>query len=271
MEFKMRNGRGRWLGLALGGLVSLALGQPANAFTYSSGDLIGIFVDSGTELIVNFGKLADITAGQSFTFETPTGFGADGATGGKFIAYETNAPFTGTVGRNVAYTTRAGVNPISFGVNLTVKIPGAQTTLDNGTIAGFLQLLNNFPAAPNGGVIINDANRLSLLTSNGNSYTTKLGFNGSEDRIDGKLPSGLLNDNPVTGDPAQNQFNFWKTVTSSAAVSTSTLLGTLNVEGNIGGATPTTRVTFQPIPEPGTVLMIGAGLTGLAILGRRRS
>lgn len=257
---------------ALSGLFILGVSGSARAFTYTSGDLVGIFVDGTTELTVDLGPISSLVPGASFTFETPTGFGSDGATGAKFVAYETHTPFSGSLSRNLTFTTEAGVDPTSFNNNITGyvnRIGLAQAALDDGAVPAdkFFEVLNSFPAAGSGGVITNTANTLALQTSNPGSYTSTIGINGSSDRVGNNLP--FETDNLVT---SLIVIELWRGVKTSNTAATSTLFGYLQVEGSIAGAgAPSTRITFlgpAPVPEPGTILLIGLTMLGLAFVRR---
>jgi hypothetical protein len=256
--------------VALGGLLGLAASQPAHAFSYTSGDVIGVFVDSGAELIVNLGPLAGLGAGGPVTIGLPANFGGDGALGGKFLAFQVASPFTGTLGRNVTFTTENGVDPTTFNSNVVGyvnKIAAAQTFLDDGggSPDKFLETLPSFPLAGVGGVILNDANRLAILTANAGSYTTKATQGGSTDRINGNLPFEI--DNPL--DVSSQLIQLWTASRVSTTAASSTLLGSFTVEGNVGG--DTARITFAPVPEPGTAFLLASGLAGLVVAGRKRA
>jgi hypothetical protein len=261
----------RVAGSALAGILVLAGTQAAKAFTYGSGDLVGIFVDGNSELIVNLGPIASLTPGTFFDFQTPPGFGADGSTGGKFLAVATEPPFSGSLGRNVAFTAAYGVDPSSYDSNITAyvaRIGLAQSALDDGGAADkYLELLNNFPLPPTGGVITNVADELALLTSNPASYTSTIGLNGTSDRIDNQLPFEI--DIAVTGD---NLVLLWDVERVATTLADTVAIGLFRVEGNVGGGTPTTRITY--LPEPGTPMLLGYGvaaLGGLSGIRRRRS
>src|SRR5208337_2649192 len=157
-------------------LLALALGVPlailgagaAEASTYATNDLVGIFVNTGTELEVDLGPLSGLKNGESFSFAAPPGFGPGGADGGTFAALQTFAPFTGTFPRNVTFTTDASVDPRSFdnkGTYIT-KIAQAQGSIDAGNGSGWLPSLNALAPAGEGGIIINTATEISMLASN---------------------------------------------------------------------------------------------------------
>ncbi|MFO0690569.1 MAG: hypothetical protein U0900_17850 [Myxococcota bacterium] len=264
-----RGWRGFFGGIAAG-LVALSSGS-ASAFVYASGDLVGIFVDGGAELIVNLGPVSALSAGATFDFATPAGFGADGAIGGKFIAYATTAPFSGSLNRNVTYTAPGTVIPSAYDTNVTAYVSRlglAQSVLDDGGTADkFLELLNNFPAPPAGGVVANSASLLSIPSSLGASYTSTIGQNGVTDRIDNQLP--FETDVAITG---TNYVGLWRGNRVTTTTASTQAIGIFEVTGNLGGPTPTARLRF--LPEPAGAVALGCGVLALAGLnaaaGRRR-
>jgi len=258
------SGRGRrvragWGACALAGAALIA--PSAGAFVYATGDVVGVFVDGGTELIVNLGPAALLTPGATFDYATPTGFGADGATGAKFVAYAAQAPFTGSLGRNVTYTAPGSVSPSVYDTQVTAyvaRIGLAQTVLDDGGAPDkFLELLNNFPAPPTGGVIVNSPTQLAIPSSNGASYTSTIGQNGVTDRIDNQLP--FETDVAVTG---TNYTVLWRGQRVTTTTASTQAIGLLEITGNVGGGTPTARVRF--LPEPLAAVQLASGVVALA-------
>ena len=252
---------------AVGGVLSLLIAGGASALTYSSGDLVGVFVNSGTELVVDLGALSSLTTGHAATFGTPANFGATGALGGTFTAFEANAPFTGTAGRQVTFTTDPTVNPLIFDNQLSAyvtKIPPSQAALDDGSSTGWLRNLNGFPAAGTGGVIINNATELAIPTSVPSSYTNVIGL--GTNKINNLLPfstASTLSGNGQTLD-------LWTGTRTGVQTSSTVQIGMLKVDGNSAGDGSQVRITFSAVPEPGTLLLVAAGLAGLVGIGKRR-
>lgn len=259
-----------WAGLVIG--VVLLVGTSAQAFIYTTGDLVGVFVDGNSELIVNLGPVATLAPGATFDFETPPGFGLDGAIGGKFMAYATQPPFQGSLGRNVAFTAPNDVFPPDFDNNITAYVARlgiVQSVLeDGGDNDKFLELLNNFPQPPVGGVLRNTATELSIPTFNGASYTTVLGVGGESDRIDNWLPF----ETDIAINEGTNPVILWDAERTTVLTASTQPVGLFEVTGNLGGGTPTARVRF--VPEPGAAAQLAFG--GLALVamygavGRRR-
>ncbi|HME71551.1 MAG TPA: PEP-CTERM sorting domain-containing protein [Myxococcota bacterium] len=253
-----------------GGLVFLAAGM-AQALTYRSGDLVGVFSASGTELIVDMGPLANLTNGEQFTFGAPSNFGPTGAIGGQFTAFSTQAPFSGFVGRDVTFSTAPSINPPSFDnppasnhiSDYVLKLAPAQVALDKGNAGGWLQNLNTAPPAGTGGIIINDATRLAFSSGQPSSYLNVIGL--GQNRINNQLPFSTAAN---LSNPTQ-ELDLWTAVQTAATTSKTTLLGTLEVQGNPLGDGSEVEVTFSAVPEPSTFLLVSVGLSALAgVAGR---
>jgi hypothetical protein len=248
--------------VALGVLAFLGAGA-AEAFTYATGDLVGIFVNAGTELEVDLGPLSSLTNGQSFTFQAPPQFAGAGAIGGTFAALQTFAPFTGLAPRSISYSTDPSVNPLSFDnkANYITKISPAQSSIDTGTGSGWLPDLNKLPPAGMSDVILNTPTELAIPTSDVNSWTSLIG-----PKVNDSLPfSTVVN---LMGNGAL--VPVW-TGTRTATTTTHTVeVGELTVDGNPSSDGSTVGIKFSVIPEPGTLWLLGAGLSGLAWVGRRQ-
>jgi hypothetical protein len=251
-------------------VVAFLVAGTSQAFTYTTGDLVGIFEVSGTELIVNLGSAAGLTTGKSFSFGTPSNFGPSGAIGGFFTGLATVAPFLGTSGRNVTFTTDPSVDPTSFDNNITkyvTKISPAQVSLDTGTGAtggGWLPLLPNFPAGGSGGVIFNNPTSLAIPSSESSSYENVIGL--TTNQINGKLPFSTAK---TLTNPSE-MLDLWKATQTSSTKSSTVLLGTFDVQGNSAGDGSMVKITFTAVPEPSTLLLVSMGLCAIARVARGR-
>jgi hypothetical protein len=251
---------------AVSGVLTLILAGAADAFSYNTGDLVGVFA-GGSELMVNLGPLSQLTNGETFTFATPVSFGF----GSRFLAFETNAPlFSGISGRNVTYTTATTVNPTIFDNNISAyvtRIAGAQNALDTGqgcSGGGWLPCLPNFPAAGFGPVIVNDVNRLLIQANTTSSYENVLGL--GTDQINAKLPFSIAA--PLIGS-SPTVLDLWMGVQTSSTTSKTTELGTLTVNGDPTGSGSEVQITFNAVPEPSAAGLVAVGLGMLSVVSQR--
>lgn len=236
-------------------VAGLGVASSANAFSINTDDVVGIWIDSGYEMIVNLGNASTLTPGYSKTVALPAEFG--GASGGRFVALGALGPIN-NVNYDILYTTDPSLNPPSFATNISqfvLKIGPARDAMLTNAGLGFLGLLDNIPA-PNGSTILaNDSDRLVIATNLVGSYTNVL---KATDRINAQLPFLV---STQFGADEQLQAEFWRTVRNSGTSSTVTLFATFDVNGG---------TVSIPIPEPGTAMLLFAGLAGLAVAGRRR-
>lgn len=261
---------------ALGGLLAVTTAGAAHALTYTTGDVIGVLVNSGAELMVDMGPLSGLTSGSPFNFTTPSNFGAVGGLGGIFTAFEVNAPFANTAPRSLTFTTAPSVNPVAFDNQLSpyvTRLPAGQLYLDNGAGTGWLVGLSNFPAAggPNCSpsqltncVILSTSNELAILTSNPGSYTNGPGLGTNQ--LNNLLPFSTAASLTTNG----QMVDLWTGTRTGVKTSSTSLLGMFTVNGNSLGDGSQISLSFTPVPEPGTLLLVTAGLAGLLWVGRTR-
>ncbi|MFO0690577.1 MAG: hypothetical protein U0900_17890 [Myxococcota bacterium] len=61
----------------------------------------------------------------------------------------------------------------------------------------------------------------------------------------------------------------WRTTRVTTLTASSQRLGFFEITGNLGGGTPTARITYLPEPDSSSALPAAAGLLALVGLGRR--
>jgi hypothetical protein len=260
----------------MGVALSFLPARGGQALTYTSGDLVAVFVNNGNEVIADLGSLASLTSGTSVIFHTQSTLGANGGNGGIFTAFETNSPFNGVKPTTIVFTTDPGLSPLppSYDNNAIVTSPtytagigAAQAALDSGSLAGggWLESLNEIAAGGTGVNFVSTTERSLGLSAagNANSYSNQIGVGSNT--INNTLPFSTAATLSANG----KVVDLWSAQTPKLNVSSTTLLGTLTVDGNFAGDGSEVRITFSAVPEPGTLLLVAMGLAGLAWTGKR--
>jgi PEP-CTERM motif len=275
-EVKTMNAkRSRWsLGLALGLVLSFLGTRAAQAFTYNTGDLVTVFVNGGHELIADLGPLSSLPT-TPIVLQTQAVLGSNGGLGGIFTAFQTVAPFSGN-NRTLVFTADPTLSPappafdnnaISTTPAYTAGLEAGQSALDAGSPAsgGWLQQLSGIPSGATG-VSFVGATTLGLnATTFGSSYSNLIGLGTNQ--VNNQLPFSTAANLSANGQVV----DLWSGQVTRLNHSTTTLLGTLSVDGNVTGSSGNeVEITFSPVPEPGTMLLLSMGVVGLTWRGRRR-
>jgi hypothetical protein len=244
------------LGSLLAGGVAALAASPARALQIENGDVVGIFVKNGNELIVNLGPFEAGTVDLGNLFN---GAGFEGTpAGSKFVALAVEDPgrmvnvpgFGQFPQENIVYSTLAtDPMPTDSQIELSMKsVDAAQP----GAVVWF-NLLRAFPGSDSE----------ALPSTNTSSYESVLGL--GTDAIGNNMSFSTAGEVDGQGQLTISVYSDVRGYADFGGPDTEHLtLGQLEIDGN--------EVTFVA-PEAAAVLRVGAGLAVLAVasLLRRRS
>jgi len=267
-----RNLRRCALGLAVTVGASFGSALPAAAFSYANGDFVVAIVKNGAEVILNLGPTGSSgkTIDPSTLTNLPTAFG--GNIGGALVTgfsvldptkvfNNPGFPGNGSPQANYVSTSLTDLNALFGNGSATTlanfnSIANSQAVLRStgGSTDAWLTKLTTVGPVNGTDVLFNSSSQLSILSSLFASYTGTLGF--ATNTIANTAPfdsSGLL-----PADPSGFSIPIFSLLQDRPAPNFARVVDV----GGLGS------LVF--VPEPGTVLLLVAGLGGLALYGRRR-
>lgn len=258
-------------GAAVSTLVLLASALPSQALSFVDGDLIAVVTKSGVDAIVRLSGFNPAVA-QSVAIDL-TAAGGDAA-GAKLNAFRVESvtrtePVFGLPQADITFSSPDALSIIDNTTDLEISVAANVV----GPAGGWFSLVNT--SATGGPILSNTAAQLTVQVGATFSYTNFLGFGGINDKIGNSVPfntacgiGASAGQSPACTDAS---VPIYRTLQGFPGLgdyglpeaNERTLLGSLSVSG--------ATLTYTPIPEPGTLLLLGAGLLGLAAAGHKRT
>ena len=266
------------LGIAFAWVGGLSSATPASAFSFTNGDVILTFVKAGFEVIVDAGQAPAGPTGLGFDPSAlnsilPPAFIPSGGTAPTL----TGADWTALAVRNPdLFNNSTSAGPVPA-YNLIASTLGNASVVDYNSIGnsqavlspaggatGWFQTLKQIGAVNGSTILTNTASQLVIASSLLQSYAGNVGF--GTDKIGNTFPisTGAIFGPVTPGTPQTESLPLYEFIQALTEVPFGSGNFNFGVQVNSLGS-------IHAIPEPGTVLLVGAGLLGLARFGRRRS
>jgi hypothetical protein len=237
----------------------------------SSGDLVGVWVKSNFEMIVNLGAIDSLHEGTVASFQVPTQFGSN-LIGATFTALAVPNPEAAFLQcgfnppppqYNIGFTSNGDTSLITW-----QDIGAAQSVLDTPTSGQtWLLNLNNIPTSGDPNVIENTDTEVLITTSQSESYTLNVGFGSNMIANNIPISTAVTIDPQGTGQPYSIPlYEMAQTLDCGTLV-----FGTqVHTVGSLTGDNGASGTAALSVPEPGPVGLAAVAVGALAWIGWRR-
>jgi hypothetical protein len=241
---------------AMAALVLFGVAAQAQTYTYQTGDLLAAFRSSSgaNDVIVDLGSAASFEAGTGFSQDlSPVLNNAFGTTSG---LYWSVFGYVGSNGSPLGARNTLFVTDPRSNVSIANNPPDSSTSSGQGQVVGEIRAIADGASSGSAVIFANQIVELDKTLNVGGdpvSYTVGVGslgdFNGTwapsveNMTTGGTTVSDLFQQTPGLGNSGTD-------------------LGTFSMNGG--------TLTFSPVPEPSTWMMLGSGTLALLALRRRK-
>ncbi len=268
---KMELGRRAVLGAAMAIGALFVQAPVAQALNFNNGDLIIVLTKNNVDAIYDFGAIAS----GSQAFALPTQFGGS-ASGANVNVLAVQFPDL--------QSPDFGFGPLPL-ENLVFSTLNAQTSTALIDDPSIINAANNLGYANPVGWLPNTSQYQLTLGSTANSVFVSGGAQGIPGAYSASSGPGNVGQNQIfSAFPVKTDGNIdgtggllvplwyaqrgYTEFDPSAPASIVSQIGTLSFSG--AGSSTTASLSLTSVPEPGTLLLMTAGILGLGVVGRRR-